>query len=191
MVAQVWRAKSYGGGPGATSSSDSRGVATQSSGPGDGENVGSADGNTPSFEPGEASSGRDDAVVGVSNEGESGQSWYERNSWGYGWSDSSWSREHDYGWSWNSGWGDYGWRPHHDGHVARVEETTWVRDGKWQGRTGYGPLSRAASGSTRGEEADGSEEPGRSNGRPAEKIQVPEFSGDGLGLSWGGLLAAI
>ena len=71
-------------------------MAKESGGPGDRENVGSADGNIPLFEPGEASSGRDDEAVGVSNEA-------ELESCGYGWSDSSWSRENDHGRSWNSG----------------------------------------------------------------------------------------
>ena len=161
MVAQ-WKAKGYDGGLGATSGSQS--VAAASGVPGD-ENLGSADGNTPSLEPGEASSGRssvrDEAGEGgIENGHEHG--WYDNDSWGWGqrWTDSSWSQNRDYGWSWWSGWHDDGWRPNRDEHVARAEETTWVQNGKWQGRTGHGAYSLGTSGSTRGEEGEGQDEQG-------------------------------
>ena len=108
-------------------------------------------------------------------EGSAGDQQWNEAEWYEGWSDwydGRWSWNYDPWWSWGkSDWAGSSWRSNRDVHVARAEETTMVRNGKWQGFE-----SQATGSSTRGEDPEG-DAGGR--GRPGEKLVVPSFSGEG------------
>ena len=101
------------------------------------------------------------------DDGDQGESW-----WNQGWRTTPASWSNDSGWhEWyrNDGWNPPTWR---DSFVARIEETTWGRDGRWQGSSTHGNSHDSWRG------ADGSEDQGRA-GKPTEKMTVPSFDGEG------------
>ena len=90
--------------------------------------------------------------------GDQGDSW-----WDQGWrtTPASWSNDSSWHeWHRSDGWNPPTWR---DSFVARIEETTWGRDGRWQGSSTQGNSHASWHG------ADGSEDQGRA-GKPTEKM---------------------
>eukprot|EP00435_Cladocopium_sp_Y103_P068546 s358_g31.t1 len=122
------------------------------------------------------------SLVGVNG----GQDW--------DWNADTWDSWHSYGgqgwwqaqgssWSWNGrgseSWYDdaWSWRaPRQIEGAARLEETTRVQDGKWQGSQYASSSARDNGVSTRD---GGDAEDGQRSGRPTEKLTVPEFTGEG------------
>ena len=139
----------------------------------------SADGGTPHVESAAGAESSQDGMRELEN-GEmedtaaGHQDWEWSDSWyGSGWNERWWNEP----WNWSSSyWDDHSWGDRHGSNVSRVEETTMVRDGKWQGVQGH---SSQGTGSTWGEEG-AHEDPGRPGGnRSNEKLVVPEFTGEG------------
>ena len=93
--------------------------------------------------------------------------WWE-NEWRVtpgGWSNgSSWHE-----WHGSDNWNYGSWR---DDYVARIDETTWGRDGRWQGSLTHANSHESWRGTD-----DGGDHGRR--GKPTEKMTVPTFDGEG------------
>ena len=104
--------------------------------------------------------------VGGAEEGHEDRWWEDEwrvtpGSWSNG---PSWNGRHGQDSWYHGAWRDY--------YVARIEETTWGRDGRWQGSSTHANSHESWRGTDDGGDW------GR-QGRPTEKMTVPTFDGEG------------